>query len=169
MQSTLVKITGTSPLLCGRPVHDLAAKDAAPNQKAASRLYLDPKGQPVIPGHNLFRSILGAAPQIGYDPIELIHNLGIQERELLLVSPAPWLVDTRSVRNPETGERSLCYRPRFEDWSLQFTLLADLEVISREHLRFMVETAGKIIGLGDYRPERGGPFGCFVIDAWGDK
>ncbi len=33
-------------------------------------------------------------------------------------------------------------------------------------VRALVDDAGKKVGLGDYRPERKGPFGKFVVTKW---
>jgi hypothetical protein len=33
-------------------------------------------------------------------------------------------------------------------------------------VRAVVDDAGKKIGLGDYRPQRKGPFGRFVVRKW---
>ena len=70
------------------------------------------------------------------------------------------------VRHPETGVRSVCHRPRFDDWRLDLTLLIDCDLWSGAEVRELVETAGQRVGLGDFRPERGGPFGRFGVGTW---
>ncbi len=166
MTSIAVCITGTTPLLCGRPASDAMPLGQVPRAQAAARLYLDEANEPVIPNLNLFRSFTGAARQLGRSPTEIVHHLGIRERVVPILALRGWVVDTRSVRQPKTGERTLCHRPRFDDWRLVFTLLIDQEAISVAEAHSVLNLAGQRIGLGDYRPERGGPFGRFAVTSW---
>jgi hypothetical protein len=166
MSPIAITITGTTPLLCGRPVPDSAADGTDPAAQAAERLYRDTAGEPVIPGLNLFRCLTRASRACGRCPVELVHSLGIAERDIRIQSQRPWTVDTRWVRHPETGLRQRCHRPRFEDWRLDATLLVDRDAITPAEIRHLVEVAGMQVGLGDFRPDRGGPFGRFTISAW---
>jgi hypothetical protein len=167
MTPIAVTIAGTTPLLCGRPAPEVTVPEAAdPRSQAATRLYTDAAGEPVIPGLNLYRCITGAARHIGRCPVELVHSLGVAERDVRIRSEHPWAIDTRMVRHPESGERCLCHRPRFDDWSLDLTLLVDRDAISGADVRLLLETAGVRVGLGDFRPERNGPFGRFIIASW---
>lgn len=166
MSPIAVTITGTTPLLCGRPASDAVPVGQAPRNQAATRLYLDQAGRPVIPNLNLLRCLTGAARELGRSPAEIIHHLGIQEAEIPILAPRGWAVDTRSVRQPQTGARTLCHRPRFDEWRLAFTLLLEVEVLRPAEMRSLLDLAGQQIGVGDYRPERGGPFGRFAVAGW---
>jgi hypothetical protein len=42
----------------------------------------------------------------------------------------------------------------------------DDSVMSPELLREIIDAAGSRIGLGDFRPDRKGPFGKFVVVMW---
>ena len=75
-------------------------------------------------------------------------------------------VDSRSVVIPSTGGRIMCHRPRLDEWALDFTLDIDTEMFSPALVRQIVDDAGKKVGLGDYRPDRKGPFGKFVVVNW---
>jgi hypothetical protein len=86
--------------------------------------------------------------------------------EVVIESKDGWDVDTRAVRIPATGGRILCHRPSFHDWKLSFYLELDDEILSVKLLREIVDAAGKRIGLGDFRPDRKGPFGKFVVTLW---
>ncbi len=165
MTPIAITIAGTTPLLCGRPAGD---SDIYPDirARAAARLYQGADGSPVIPSLNCFRSFIGAAKYVGRSPAEIVHGLGVAESELPIHAQRDWLVDTRIVRHPQTGERRQCFRPRFDDWRLMLTLLVDPDVLPVEHARALVTAAGQRVGLGDFRPDRGGPFGRFRIDAW---
>ncbi len=162
-----LSIVGTTPLLCGRPVADDPSQEPGdPRQQAAARLYLGAGGEPVIPGLNLFRCFAGAVRLQGRCPVELVQALGLAEREILICSDQPWAVDSRMVRHPDTGIRSVCHRPRFDAWQLDCTLLIERDLWCPAQVRELVAEAGLRVGLGDFRPERGGPFGRFTIGSW---
>ena len=93
----------------------------------------------------------------------------IESVEIPIIYDEPWEVDTRAVRVPATGARILCYRPKFNDWSLRFTIRLDDDVMTSELLREILDAAGKRIGLGDFRPDCKGPFGKFVVTHWEEK
>ena len=80
-----------------------------------------------------------------------------------------WAIDTRPIVNPATGGRRLCYRPLFNDWELNFECELDTSIIGMKLFRQIVDDSGKRIGLGDFRPQRKGPFGRFVVIRWAEK
>lgn len=186
MQRIVGTIEGTTPLLCNRFHEEAQLQLAAgtrsafrgdqgtPREQAEPRIYLGQDGKPMIPGPNLFRSFIDAGKfhKVGKRNVttrdsSLIPGcLSIDEIELPLTYREPWEVDTRSVRNGNTGQRTLCSRPRFDRWRLSFSLTVDETIMTPEFIREIVETAGKRIGLGDFRPDRKGPFGKFVIAKW---
>lgn len=75
-------------------------------------------------------------------------------------------VDLRSVVIPSTKGRIMRYRPRWDQWSAEFSLEIDETVLSSEEVHLLLEEGGRRIGIGDYRPEKGGPFGRFEINLW---
>lgn len=75
-------------------------------------------------------------------------------------------VDSRPVTIPATKGRIMRHRPRFEHWSLRFVLEVDPQVLPPEIVHQLLEEGGRRQGIGDYRPEKGGPFGRFAITQW---
>jgi hypothetical protein len=157
-----IAIVGLTPLLCGRP-SDLVAE--TPEVQARAKLYLDATGQPVIPGINLLRCFQGAARRDGLAEAALT-GLAISQQHLPIHAPQGWVVDSRLVRGRSSGERIPCHRPRFDAWYLQAELLLADERIAADQAQRIIASAGLTIGLGDFRPERGGPFGRFRLAAW---
>jgi hypothetical protein len=92
--------------------------------------------------------------------------VNIIESMIPIKSKKGWSVDSRPVRIPSTGGRILAFRPIFFDWELDFTLELDTDIISLLLLRQIVDDAGKRVGLGDYRPDKKGPFGKYVVTKW---
>lgn len=63
--------------------------------------------------------------------------------------------DMRTVKNPSTGSRVMRTRPRFNRWSLEFTIVADDKVFNIDDIIHILSIAGSKIGLSDYRPRYG--------------
>lgn len=49
-------------------------------------------------------------------------------------------------------------------WSIDFNLRLDSSQLEVDDLRLMIEAAGKYIGVGSWRPSKGGRFGRYVLD-----
>lgn len=75
-------------------------------------------------------------------------------------------VDARPVVIPATKGRVMRYRPRFNDWGARFLLHVDESLLSPEMAHQLLNEAGQSIGIGDYRPEKRGPFGRFRVVEW---
>ncbi|MCY4129525.1 MAG: hypothetical protein OXG15_09855 [Gammaproteobacteria bacterium] len=54
-------------------------------------------------------------------------------------------------------------RPIFNDWACEFELVVNDAAVNMESVIEYLELAGEIIGIGDWRVEKGGAFGCFKI------
>lgn len=74
-----------------------------------------------------------------------------------------WEIDSRPVVNPSTKGRILRKRPCFREWALSFKVIFDETEIPGETLKDIFDTAGRNIGIGDFRPAKGGPFGRFMV------
>ena len=46
-------------------------------------------------------------------------------------------------------------RPKFDDWSVSFSISVDNEQLSEQDLRVALEDAGDFKGIGDWRPQNG--------------
>ena len=53
--------------------------------------------------------------------------------------------------------------PTFEDWTAETTLVIYDDILTPDIVRRFVEEAGRFIGVGVWRPERGGEYGRFEI------
>lgn len=181
-----IVIEGITPLLCNK-FTDAAQMSASsgnrmvavgdkgtPLEQATQRLYVGHDDKPCIPTPNLFRCLIDAGTffKAGKSKVTTQKNslipacVEITGIELPITHKEPWQVDTRAVRIPSTGGRILCHRPSFNDWRLTFTLSVDTSMMSVKMVREIVDAAGRRIGLGDFRPDRKGPFGKFVVVSW---
>ena len=103
-----------------------------------------------IPGQRklTYKNIIGAGA-IQVEPAMIQHE--IQD----------WSVDERAVI--VNRGRIIRQRPYFPKWALSFNLIYDEDELSKQVIKDILEYAGERNGLGDYRPEYGGPFGKFMV------
>ncbi len=139
-------------------------------------LYYDDELGPYIPGQNVKAALVGAAKfhRMGAtfkravlvldDRIKLEYA-GPRDPEKLWASPRH--VDARSVVVGQS--RLMRYRPKFHDWSLTVRVVFSPEMLEEEDLTRAAENAGMFVGIGDYRPEKGGAFGRFSVEVIGDE
>jgi hypothetical protein len=123
----------------------------------------------VLPSHNLLKSIQGAStflPKKKSISIKKIITGGIFiDPAYLELSNQNWTIDARRV-GADRGPKPIRYRPRFDSWGVKFSLSYDERYLSEEEIRSLVDHAGSFIGVGTWRPERGGPFGRFQVVGW---
>ena len=72
-------------------------------------------------------------------------------------------VDSRPVTIPATKGRIMRHRPRFNEWGARFDLALDDAQLSLDMAHQLLTEAGQSVGIGDFRPERRGPFGTFRV------
>jgi hypothetical protein len=75
-------------------------------------------------------------------------------------------VDSRPVTIPATKGRVMRHRPRFDQWSAGFCLRINDAILPVDFIHQLLDEGGLQIGIGDYRPEKGGPFGTFLVVLW---
>lgn len=192
MKTVSLKITGTSPLLMhsDRLVNrfdDLSVKMSAIHGKrkktdedheAMARieweagLYFDTALGPYLPGKVCKAALIRGAT---------VHKLGkkiktgvvvmTDKAQLAYVGPREiekmWknglFRDVRSV--VIMSKRIMRCRPMFPvGWSATFEIVFDPATIDLSELIMSAESAGSLIGIGDYRPEKSGDFGRFNVE-----
>ena len=67
---------------------------------------------------------------------------------------------------PKTGSMVLVGRPRLSKWQASFVMVVDDEMYAAENLRDIIAHAGKLIGIGAWRPQLKGPYGRFEVTAF---
>jgi hypothetical protein len=58
------------------------------------------------------------------------------------------------------------HRPRLNAWHLEGTLEIDDDMLEPSLVHQLLSEGGSKLGLLDYRPEKGGPFGKFAVVSW---
>jgi len=85
--------------------------------------------------------------------------------EAILESVDGWTPHVGSVRT-QKGERLAVCRPVFTDWTIEFVVGVDTDLLPMDTFREIVDNAGRRIGLGVMRPERGYFNGQFLVVKW---
>jgi hypothetical protein len=75
-------------------------------------------------------------------------------------------VDSRPVTIPATKGRIMRHRPRFDCWSASFAVRINDTILPVDFVQTLLVEGGEQIGIGDFRPEKGGPFGTFHVSEW---
>lgn len=185
MRTVKIEIEGVTPLLMNRFTEDIEVKISAgvsgsiignkgtPREQAAKTAYMDNNGKLYVPGPNVFRSIIEAGKyhKAGKNKVTTQKSsmvpAGLSMREIILpLETTVFEVDSRSVVIPSTGGRIMKHRARLDEWKVKFTLDIDDSMFCLSFVRLLVDDAGRRVGLGDYRPDRKGPFGKFVVINW---
>ena len=130
-------------------------------------LYLDPAGRPTIPIDNVHSCLYAAARRRKEGPMfsgsftvaSVRFDYDGPDEPDALWEAQERFVDRRSVKVGTS--RVIRTRAKFPAWTLRIAAEHDPEVADLFHIRQWTEIAGSRIGLGDYRPQRGGLFGRF--------
>lgn len=169
-----VTIKGTSPLLMHcypmiEPPEGWQKWGAAEQAEVAA--YRDPDTNELyVPGTAVQRCLVGAAT---YSKGKGRASLQKPVAACVFVNPErislgvkEYAVDSRPVVMPATKGRIIRHRPRLNEWEITFSIEYDTALLSEEQLRRVVDDAGSRVGLLDFRPEKKGPFGRFMVTSW---
>lgn len=66
------------------------------------------------------------------------------------------------------GTADLRYRGEFSPWSVELTVRFNANLMSAAQVVNLFQTAGFAVGVGEWRPERDGPYGRFHVAASGE-
>ncbi len=179
MKTYNVTIQGTSPLLMNRPsmlIGDISKGNKPFSDdikgKAESKLYVNDKGKLYQPSTHLAGALIEAGKHLkvvgkgkatyskicGYavqiEPFEIEHKKQF------------WEVFSCLAVNPSTKGRNPLYRPMLKDWEISFDVVFDEMEIAPSIMKELFDIAGRIVGIGDWRPAKKGPYGKFQVTSW---
>ena len=172
--SKKVKIKGISPLLMHSfPLVEIKnIEKMAKEEQAEIAAYRDPKGKLYVPGVAIQRTLVNAAK---FSKGKGRATLQMTAAACLMITPERALldnqsysIDSRPVVMPATHGRVMRHRPRFDDWALEFEMTWDSSLMTEKQVRQVVDDAGQLVGLLDFRPQRMGSFGRFMVVSWSD-
>lgn len=62
------------------------------------------------------------------------------------------------------GGTDLRYRPQFLQWKTNLTVTYPVSALTRESVLALIDAGGMGVGVGEWRPEKGGEFGTYCVD-----
>lgn len=176
MKTARYKIVGRSPLLqCNpsgmKPQKAGRKKIPSPEEEAEKGTYRLDNGQLYLKAEALRNSCVegGKGLRLGKESCKGILRSTVFETEetCLLADPdtgipiTDYEIDTRRAVVQRQG--ILRSRPMIQNWATEIELEYDEDFISPEAIRDYFEIAGRRVGVGDYRPQRGGHFGRYTV------
>ena len=175
MKKITVTIEGTTPLLMNR--YNVEAELERQKGKRITKTY-DPKEEAeksaywstskkkelIIPSEVLYASILNASSfhKIGKRSAKsiLAGSIRVEPFEISL-GTSKYVIDTRPVVIQRA--RVLKSRAKLEKWKASFDIVYDEGLIADPQIiKTVLSEAGQRIGIMDFRPNKGGPYGTFI-------
>lgn len=171
MKKIKVAIRGDSLLMNSFPMEKVDGfEKMSKEDQAEVAAYRDPDGILFVPGLNLQRSFVAASTYSkgkGRASLQKVACAAIAvSPERLSLNRKDYAIDSRPVVIKSTGGRIIRNRPRINDWSINFFIEFDEKLLTEKQVRKIVDDAGALVGLLDFRPERKGPFGKFMVTKW---
>jgi len=172
-----VEIEGVTPLLMAKFNIDVLSEPKKKNKNvtkeefAEELAYRNKDGELFVPGFNVFRTIMegGRFVKNGKSKVTTLKNSMIGAgvtflTEECLLNKKEYEISTMSAVNRVMGDaRIIVHRPIFKEWKISFAIDVDEEMFSSTLIKEVIESSGKRIGLGAFRPDRKGTFGKFKI------
>jgi len=166
-----VEIKGITPLLQnkfagGEPDTSTKKKTATTKENAVEDTLYEINGETYHPAEAIRQALIEAGKAFKKGK----SNLSKTFASFCMVSPEAiplkekWITDRRAVVIPSTKGRVMRNRAKYEKWNLVFQItILDNDEISEKVLHDALEYAGHYIGIGDYRPQKKGMYGRFIV------
>jgi hypothetical protein len=176
-------ITGTSPLLMHNPLGmakqnkgkskiKKGAQEFDPAEDAEAGTYRTEKGDLYVPSIALRSCLINGCKgmKIGKLGAKTIIAGAVEITDLPCVLYEPktrkpistYEIDTRRAVIQKQG--ILRSRPKIFPWALDWEIDYDPDFVSPGTIVEILQRAGVLVGLLDYRPEKSGPFGKFTAE-----
>ena len=174
MKTVAVTIKGVTPLLMHR--FPMAGADdtsksrtGVPDWKAEAEvaLYRDEKGIIYQPASHIEGALKQASKTLkvpgkrGATYSKLVGSALSVVPDAIPHKIQDWHTDARPVVIQRA--RIIRYRPVFDKWELAFEILIADDQLPAEVVKQAIDHAGQYVGIGDFRPGKGGKFGKFIV------
>lgn len=100
------------------------------------------------------KSVIGGAVLVGEEKIYFSPRKTISDIE---VDSRPCVVQRARIMR---------HRARLESWKISFVLEIENDILDSENVHKILSDAGRRSGIGDFRPQKGGPFGRYIVTKW---
>lgn len=176
MEIVEIKVEGIKPVLMNNPAgmqapSDKLGKKTIPTAEveAERAVYRNATGQLFLPSEAFRSCLVGAAKgrRMGKTAATSVIKGSVfpADEQTLLTwdgeAVKEYEIDTRRAvvqRNGVTRSRA-----KVPQWQATVRFEVDTDFISEKQVRELLEIGGRTVGVGDYRPEKSGPFGRFRV------
>lgn len=176
------RIVGRTPLLQNNPVEFIGKsgddvlgpkKVYVDEEEAAKRVYRAEGGGYYHPSEAFKKAMFFAVKGRKFGKLSapgiITATVFPAETEAMLVDAkgkplTRYSIDRRSVVNPSNKARVLRCRPSWSPWEIKVAMEIDVAILGEQQALSALQLAGRIIGIGDYRPQKGGSFGRFTAE-----
>lgn len=181
LHHAMIRIQGTSSLICNRfserAIDALEGSDKKkplqpreprnPQRSFEESAYRMEDGRYGFPASGLKNCIVSAVRQVDGVTMTLARAvIHVECDDLLPISgPAPKM--RRDIVRLKNGAPDVRYRAEWPTWAIDVPLVVNAGVMSVEQAVNLLNLAGFGIGIGDWRPERDGSHGRFIVAAVG--
>lgn len=140
----------------------------SPQDEASSACYMTDGGEYGIPLTAFKASLVGAAHKdFGLEKTLLRKSFFIpctdSNNVVPIDVPGDYIIREDMVRVGQ-GQTDIRYRPMFTEWRAKIEAQIDADLLRPEDIVNLVNRAGFSVGIGEWRPEKGGEFGRFELD-----
>jgi hypothetical protein len=169
-----LEVVGISPLLCnqfsqkakqemldkmqGKAKNKKPPKDPEADFRAS--LYEHPDGGYGFPSTGFKNAAVSACRNVSGIPMTLARGAFFVLDELVKIEGEP-VMDERYARVKMSTD--IRHRGRFDEWTATVPVSYNADVMTAEQIVNLFNQAGYSVGIGDWRPERNGPYGRFRI------
>lgn len=173
-----VTIEGTTPILFNR-FRDVAIEGKSKKRTGSmveseieDKLYLDENKKTLLPSVYLKNCIVEASKQfkiVGKGKStysKIVASTVDVEPFMINLDGGKFEVFRISAVNPMTKGRMMTERPKYSKWKVSFDLVLNDPQVDVSVVNEILEHAGKYVGIGDWRPEKKGMFGKFMITSF---
>lgn len=173
--TVLLHIVGDSPLIVhawsekakgemrdkqmGRAKNKKEPKDPEADYQAA--FHRLPDGRPGFPCIGFKAAAVSAARQVDGLKMTFLRGAFHIDGELVPIEGEPRMRE--DMVRIGMGTADIRYRPEFAEWSAVLPVKFNRNAITVEQLVHLFSVAGFAVGIGEWRPERDGPYGRFSV------
>jgi hypothetical protein len=86
------------------------------------------------------------------------------DSDMLVRLETPGFIMREDVVRVGMGSADLRYRPEFDQWAMNLRIEYDSDILTADTIANMIERAGFGVGIGEWRPEKGGDYGRFSVE-----
>lgn len=144
------------------------SKGESKERVITDKLYLTAEGKPYIPSVYFWRALIDAGKRLqvrgqGKATYSKIVGSVVEINPEAIEIHGKYVEFRTSAVNPMTKGRMMVTRPKFDKWSCTFEIAVNGDEISAETLNKLLTDAGQRTGIGDWRPEKKGAYGKFMV------